>query len=80
LVINVAGLLIVGLCCALLTARWVRTAISGALAVLGAWALGAFSSGATTAKTIAFTAAGGLVAISNTVAAAWLGRNLSRSP
>jgi hypothetical protein len=76
--VDLTGLLIVGPCCALLTGRWVRTAVSGALALSAGLALGAVATGAGHAGHAAFLAAVGSAALANTLAAAWLERHLGR--
>ena len=76
--VDLTGLLIVGPCCALLTGRWVRTAVSGALALGAGLALGAVDTGAGHAGHAAFLAAVGIAALADTLAAAWLERHLGR--
>ena len=76
--VDLTGLLIVGPCCALLTGRWVRTAVSGAPALGAGLALGAIATGAGHAGHAAFLAAVGIGALANTLAAAWLERHLGR--
>ena len=76
--VDLTGLLIVGPCCALLTGRWARTAASGTVALGAALALGAVATGGGRAGHPAFLAAVGIVALANTLAAAWLERHLGR--
>jgi hypothetical protein len=72
--VDLTGLLVIAPCSALLSGGWTRTATVGLLAVGLALILGAVSGTETTVEHLAFTAAVGLVAIANTVSAAWLER------
>ncbi len=76
--VDLTGLLIIGPCCALLTGRWVRTAVSGILALGAALALGPVAAGGGRAGHAAFLAAVGIAALANTLASAWLERSLRR--
>jgi hypothetical protein len=75
--VDLAGLLVAGPCCALLTGRWVRTAATALLAVAFAVVLG-FVGGAGEAEQIAFVAAVGLVGLANTAAAALIQQHIDR--
>ncbi len=72
--VDLTGLFIVGPCCALLTGRWVRTAVTGIVALAGALLLAAITKGSSGEERLVFTAAVGLVALFNTFAAAWVER------
>lgn len=74
---DLAGLLVVGPCCALLTGRWVRTGITALLAVCLA-AMVTLVAGGGESEEFAFVAAVGLVGAVNTLAAAWLERRIDR--
>ena len=69
---DLTGLLIVGPCCALLTGRWMRTAVTGIIAVGAALILAVFARGTSSAERLAFISAVGLVALVNTLTAAWI--------
>ncbi len=69
--VDLIGLLIVGPCCALLTGRWLRTAITAAVALVGALVLDVVG-GSRASEHWIFSIAVGLVALVNTVTAAWL--------
>ncbi len=77
--VDLSGLLIVGPCCALLTGRWVRTAATGIVALAGALLLAGVAKGASGEERLLFTAAVGLVALLNTLAAVWIERHAADS-
>ena len=73
--VDLTGLFIVGPCCALLTGRWERTAATGVVALGCALLLVGFVNGASEEERLVFTSAVGLVALSTTLAAAWIERH-----
>ncbi len=76
--VDLTGLLMVGPCCALLTGRWARTAVTGILALGAALALGAVATDGGRAGHASFLAALGSAVLANMLAAAWLERYLRR--
>jgi hypothetical protein len=75
--VDLAGPLVLGPCCALLTGRWVRTAVTALVAFGLAVVLSLVATGGGTEQ-MAFVVAVGLVGPANTVAAGWLQRHLAR--
>jgi hypothetical protein len=71
--IDLAGFLIAGPCCALLTGRWARTAATGVVALAGAVLLALVASRGPYEHWV-FSAAVGVVAAVDTLAAVWLER------
>jgi hypothetical protein len=71
--VDLAGLLIAGPSCALLTGRWARTAATGVVALTGALLLALAASTAGPEHWV-FSVAVGVVAAVDTLAAAWLQR------
>jgi hypothetical protein len=74
-VVDLAGLLVAGPCCALLTGRWIRTAATALLAVVLAVVVSVVADG-TEPERIAFVVAVGIAAATITVAAVWIQRRL----
>lgn len=71
--VDLTGLLIIGPCCALLTGRWIRTALTGVVAAL---LLAVVANGPGSAERLAFISAVGFVALVNTLTAAWIERRV----
>lgn len=69
--VDLAGLLIVGPCCALLTGRWTVTALMGGLAVGGSVIIATVHR-ASTAEQLTFVAAVALASLVNALAARWI--------
>lgn len=74
--VDLTGLLIIGPCCALLTGRWMRTAVTGIVAVGAALLLAVVANGAGSAERLVFISAVGFVALVNTLTAAWIERRV----
>ena len=74
-VVDLAGLMVAGPCCALLTGRWIRTAATALLALVSAVVVSLVADG-TELERIAFVVAVGLAAATNTIAAVWIQRRL----
>ena len=75
-IVDLAGLLVAAPCCALLTARWIPTAVTALLAVLFAVVVTLVAVGGP--ERVGFVVAVGLAAITDTVVAVGIERRLDR--